>query len=59
MIYQPGDKCRQYEQCTAGSDGTCSLVTSPPFNSCRECVQKCELRAGDDQLAAATCEEQC
>jgi hypothetical protein len=57
--YQPGDKCRQYAQCTSGSDGSCTLVTSPQFNSCKTCVQKCELRAGADNLAAASCEEQC
>jgi len=59
MEYQPGDKCRQYAQCTSGSYGSCTLVTSPQFNSCKTCAQKCELRAGADNLAAASCEEQC
>jgi hypothetical protein len=59
MEYAPGDRCRQYAQCTSGSDGSCTLVTSPQFNSCKTCAQKCELRAGADNLAAASCEEQC
>ncbi|MGA2917374.1 hypothetical protein [Methanoregula sp.] len=57
--YQPGDKCRQYAQCSSGSDGSCSLVTSPQYDSCKTCAQNCELRAGADNLAAASCEEQC
>jgi hypothetical protein len=57
--YQPGDKCRQYAQCSSGSDGSCSLVRSPQYDSCRTCAQNCELRAGADNLAAASCEEQC
>lgn len=57
--YQPGDKCRQYAQCSVASDGSCSTITGSQYNSCKACVQKCELRGGDDSLAAATCEESC
>ena len=59
MEYQAADICRQYAQCSSGSDGSCSLVTSPQYDSCKTCAQNCELRAGADNLAAASCEEQC
>ena len=61
MLYQMGDKCRQYAQCTSGSgsDGGCSLVTSPEFASCRACVQQCSRSAGRDPQQAFACEEKC
>jgi hypothetical protein len=59
MLYQMGDKCRQYAQCTSGSDGSCSLVASPQFASCRACVQQCGRSAGSDPQQAFACEEKC
>jgi len=59
MEYQLGDKCRQYAQCTSGSDGTCSLVKSPEFDSCVSCVKSCSRDAGTDSVAAFDCEAQC
>jgi hypothetical protein len=59
MLYQLGDRCRQYAQCTSGSDGSCSLVTSPQFASCRACVEKCGKSAGSDPQQMFACEEKC
>ncbi len=59
MLYQMGDKCRRYAQCTSGSDGSCSLVTSPQFASCRACVEQCGRSAGSDPQQAFACEEKC
>ncbi|MGB7789304.1 hypothetical protein [Methanoregula sp.] len=57
--YQTGDKCRLYAQCSSGSNGSCSLVTSPQFASCKACVENCAIKSGDDALAASDCEEKC
>jgi hypothetical protein len=58
MIYQIGDKCRQYAHCDA-SGGGCTLVTGPKFTACKACVEQCQIQAGADSLAASTCEEKC
>ena len=57
--YQSGDICRQYAQCSSGSDGSCTLVTSQQFASCKACVENCAIKAGGDTLAASDCEEKC
>lgn len=59
MEYQLGDKCRQYAQCTSASDGTCSLVKSPEFDTCVSCVKGCSKDAGSDPVAAFDCEARC
>jgi len=59
MLYQMGDKCRQYAQCTSGSDGSCSLVTDPKFASCKACVEQCAAKAGSDGISAFDCETKC
>jgi len=53
--YQLGDKCRQYAACT-NANGTCSLVTTTRYDSCRSCIQKC---GGADPAEIFGCEEQC
>jgi len=59
MLYQLGDKCRQYADCVSGSGGTCSLVTGPRFASCKACVEKCGRSDGSDPQQAFACEEKC
>jgi hypothetical protein len=59
MLYQMGDKCRQYAQCTSGSSGSCTLVTSPQFASCKACVEQCGKAAGSDPQQSFSCEEKC
>ncbi len=56
--YKLGDRCRRYARCDT-SGGSCVLVTSPEYTSCKACVQQCELRAGDDTLSGIDCEEKC
>lgn len=57
--YRLGDKCRQYAKCTSGSDGTCTLVTSPEFDSCKSCVETCENTIINDPQQAFACEAKC
>jgi len=54
-IYQIGDKCRQYAYCST-TGGTCRLVTTPQFNACRTCIEKC---GGADPAEILSCEEKC
>jgi len=54
-IYQIGDKCRQYAYCSANGS-TCSLVTTPEFTACKDCIEKC---GGADAAEILTCEEKC
>ncbi len=58
MEYKLGDRCRQYAHCES-SGGSCTLVKDAGFNTCKTCVEKCELRAGDNTLTAMSCEENC
>ena len=44
--YQSGDICRQYAQCSSGSDGSCTLVTSQQFASRKACVENCAIKSG-------------
>ncbi len=53
--YQLGDRCRQYAYCD-GSSGSCTLVKTPRFETCRACVEKC---GGADATEILTCEEKC
>jgi len=56
--YKLGDRCRQYVHCESSGE-TCTLVKDAGFNTCKTCVEKCELRAGDNTLTAMSCEEKC
>jgi hypothetical protein len=58
MEYQIGDKCRQYARCDT-TGGSCTLVTTQQFVSCKACADNCQIQAGPDSLAAMTCEEKC
>jgi hypothetical protein len=55
MEYQLGDKCRQYASCNS-TGGTCTLVTTARFDSCKACIKQC---GGADPAEAFTCEEKC
>ncbi|WP_321506418.1 hypothetical protein [uncultured Methanoregula sp.] len=58
MMYQLGDKCRQYARCES-SGGSCRLVTDPQFDSCKACVEQCAVKAGSNGQAAFACEATC
>jgi hypothetical protein len=58
MEYRIGDRCRQHATCDTGGGG-CSLAISPEFTACKACVEKCQIAAGADSLAAFSCEEKC
>jgi len=55
LYYQIGDKCRQYALCS-DAGGTCRLVTTRQFDTCKSCVEKC---GGADQAELFLCEEKC
>ena len=61
LSYRVGDKCRQYAHCSSGSDGTCTLVTSPEFDSCKSCVERCEAikSSTTDPSMVFECESTC
>ena len=54
-IYQLGDKCRQYAYCS-NTGGTCQLVTTRQFETCKTCIGKC---GGADPAEIFSCEEKC
>jgi len=54
-LYQIGDKCRQYASCSDAGGG-CHLITTPQFDSCRSCVERC---GGGDPAEILGCEEKC
>ena len=58
-VYQLGDKCRQFAQCTVNGDGNCQMVTMPEFDSCISCVKMCMNESGNDPSKFFTCEEKC
>ncbi|MGA2912343.1 MAG: hypothetical protein ABSE07_02375 [Methanoregula sp.] len=55
MYYQLGDKCRQYAYCS-NTSGSCSLVTTQQFASCKSCIERC---GGADPAEILSCEEKC
>jgi hypothetical protein len=55
MEYALGDTCRRYAYCD-GSGGSCRLVTTTAFDTCRACVSRC---GGADPAEVLTCEEKC
>lgn len=58
MMYMAGDNCRQYASCQS-VDGQCKLEKSLKFDSCKSCVEKCELDYKDDQIKFFECESRC
>ncbi|HXX55862.1 MAG TPA: hypothetical protein VEI81_07185 [Methanoregula sp.] len=53
--YELGDKCRQYASCSSAG-GTCQLLTTPQFDACKSCVERC---GGADPAEILSCEEKC
>jgi len=58
-VYQLGDKCRQFTNCTLESNGTCRMVTTPEFDACKSCVQTCLNESRNDPPKSFACEEKC
>lgn len=58
-VYQLGDKCRQFLNCTLDSDGTCLMVTTPEFETCKSCVLMCLNESRKDPAKSFACEEKC
>ncbi len=58
MIYEPGDNCRQFASCQI-IDGQCKLKKSPKFDSCKICVEKCEIDYSNNQIKFFECESKC
>ncbi len=60
MEYQLGDKCRQYARCDS-SGGSCTLVTTPQFDSCKSCVERCAAIKSTtmDPAMVFECEAKC
>ncbi|MFA5348052.1 MAG: hypothetical protein WC294_07935 [Methanoregula sp.] len=57
-VYQLGDKCRQFANCTM--DGrTCRIVTTPEFDTCKSCVLMCLNESRNDPSKSFACEETC
>lgn len=56
--YKLGDRCRKYIHCES-SGGSCTLVKDAGFTACKTCVETCQLRGGDNNLWAQSCEEKC
>ena len=58
-VYQLGDKCRQFANCTIDSKGTCRMVTIPEFDACKSCVLICLNESRNDPSKSFACEEKC
>ncbi len=58
-VYQLGDKCRRFVQCTVDSAGTCQMVTMQEFTPCITCVRTCLNLSGNDLSKSFACEETC
>jgi hypothetical protein len=56
MIYQLGDRCRQYVNCEV-IGGECTLVKTGRFEECKACVEKC--LEGFQGSEAFECESLC
>lgn len=57
-IYQLGDKCRQYAECSI-VDGECRQVSNADFDACKSCVQNCQVEFAGDLAQMFECESRC
>ena len=57
-IYMAGDNCRRYAGCQS-IEGQCILEKAPKFDSCKSCVEKCEIDFKDEQIEFLQCESRC
>jgi len=58
MMYQLGDRCRQYAQC-GQVNGKCQQIENPLFTACKSCAKKCEKDFPNDPDKAFACESKC
>lgn len=58
MMYQAGDRCRQFANCEI-RDGQCRLAQSNQFESCKNCVTKCENDFLNNPEKIFSCESMC
>jgi hypothetical protein len=58
-VYQLGDKCRQFANCTIDSERTCRIVKTPEFDTCKSCVLLCLNESRNDPSKSFACEEKC
>jgi hypothetical protein len=58
MIYMAGDNCRQFVSCKI-TNNQCELETTPKFENCKSCVEKCEVDYEDSQIGFFECESGC
>jgi hypothetical protein len=58
MMYQAGDRCRQYASCQI-IQGKCQLVKGQGFDECKSCVERCQEEFKDDLTKFFDCESQC
>jgi len=58
-VYQLGDKCRLFAHCDIDSNGTCRIVTTQEFDTCKSCVQACLNESRHDPAKSFACEEKC
>lgn len=57
-LYSAGDSCRQYVNCQ-NVNGQCTLEKSAKFDSCKSCIEKCELESKNDPENFSQCESSC
>jgi len=57
-MYAAGDNCRQFASCQVVG-GQCKLEKESGFDSCKSCIEKCELDNTNDQVGFFECESDC
>ncbi|MCS7092710.1 MAG: hypothetical protein NZM26_05195 [Patescibacteria group bacterium] len=58
MVYQLGDKCRQFARC-AVMNGKCQHIENDEFKTCKACVEKCQIDFAESVEEAFECESRC
>lgn len=58
MSYQLGDNCRQFVSCQV-IDGSCQMVKSQAFDTCKSCVSSCLGQFENDPSGMFDCESKC
>ncbi|PJA87213.1 MAG: hypothetical protein CO141_00640 [Candidatus Moranbacteria bacterium CG_4_9_14_3_um_filter_42_9] len=57
-MYVAADSCRQFVSCQ-NVNGRCSVVKTSKFDSCKSCVEKCEVSNKDRPEGVFECESNC
>lgn len=58
-VYQLGDKCRRFVNCTIDDNKTCRMETIPGFDACKSCILVCLNESRGNPSLAFACEEKC